>query len=607
MSGMADTPADPADTPSPCLPRPSDPSELGFVRRPMVRWFDPHQLVDTAVRVLLSGMFSSYADSREMQAREPAEVPNRSAHADLWLDYVADLGDGWNSTYTVARLLAAEELELGWDGETHCTERGRILVMGGDQVYPVPKAAEYENRMLGPYRAALPCVCSEAPELFAIPGSHDWYDGLVNFTSIFCRNRWIGGWKTRQRRSYFALKLPNGWWLWGIDIQFGASVDEVQLQYFADVAADHVLPGDRIILCMSKEVESGRKESELHSDRDVEYLEREIVQPSGAEVLLYLKSGKHYYSRYEQEDGPRHHIESGGGGAFLHPTHNLPERVELPGADGVTPYRRAGTYPSAEVSKRLRKRIWLMPAYNLPLAAVFGAVQVLLAFMLGLHLEDRHISLGVEDLLQAMWESPTAFLLSLLVLASLVGMVRFAHSASGIGRVLLGLAHSTLQVASVAGVMLAASHLSSALAPEGVSSVLAFLALVAFLGGISGMVGMAGYLWATGLLGLHGTEAYAPLHHQDQKHFLRLHIQADGALTVYPIGVDRVGRKWTLRPDAPAHVPWFASDGPEPEPHLIERPIVIGRSDAPTLDKTTPPSHGATASDGTQRPRAASS
>jgi hypothetical protein len=125
--------------------------------------------------------------------------------------------------------------------------------------------------------------------------------------------------------------------------------------------------------------------------------------------------------RYEEQDGPRHHIESGGGGAFSHPTHNFPERVEVSGARGATAFRRAGTYPSAAVSKSLRKRIWLMPAYNLPLAAVFGTVQVLLAFMLGLHLEDRHVTLGVGDLLGAMWESPTAFLLSLLVLASWSG------------------------------------------------------------------------------------------------------------------------------------------------------------------------------------------
>ncbi len=139
MSRIAESPADHADTPPPCPPRPRVASELGFVRRPMVRWFDPHQLVDTAVRVLLSGMFSAYADSRESQAREPAEVPDHSAPADLWLDYVADLGDGWNSTYTVASLLAAEALELACDGETHRTERGRILVMGATPSTPCPR------------------------------------------------------------------------------------------------------------------------------------------------------------------------------------------------------------------------------------------------------------------------------------------------------------------------------------------------------------------------------------------------------------------------------------------------------------------------------------
>jgi len=593
-------PEDLADAPPACPPRPASESELGFVRRPMVRWFDPHQLVDTAVRVLLSGMFSSYADNREHQAREPAEVPDRSHGSELWLDYVADLGDGWSSTYTVARLLAAPAIELGGDregegeGETHRTERGRLLVFGGDAVYPVPKAREYENRMLGPYRSALPCAdagaVADAPELFAIPGSHDWYDGLVNFTSIFCRNRWIGGWRTRQRRSYFAIKLPHGWWLWGIDIQFGASIDEVQLRYFADVAASRMEPGDRVVVCMSKEVESGRDEAEVHSDRDVGFLEREIIQRSGAEVSLYLKSGKHYYARYEQRDGPRQHIESGGGGAFLHPTHNLPEQAELPGPDGPLAYRRARTYPSAAFSKGLRKRIWLMPAYNIPLAAVFGTVQVLLAFMLGLHLKDRYVSLGVGDLLRAMWESPTAFLLSLLVLASLVGMVRFAHDARGIGRIALGLAHSSLQVGSVSAVLMASSYLSGRLAPDGVPSLLAFLGLVWLLGAISGMVGMAGYLWATGYLGLHNTEAYAPLHHQDQKHFLRLHIQPDGCLAIYPIGIERVGRKWALRPDAPAADPWFAPVGQEIRPHLIEGPIRIGAPAPPT--RSDPPVAG---------------
>ncbi|MEX0659052.1 MAG: hypothetical protein WD080_07960 [Egibacteraceae bacterium] len=573
---MAETHAASTEASPPCPPRPSSEADLGFTRRPMVRWFDPHQLADTARRALFSGIFSSYADKRGEQGREPAEVVDRSAQGDLWLDYVADLGDGWNPTYTVARLLAAEKLELDWDGDTHATERGRILVMGGDQVYPVPKAVEYENRLLGPYRAALPCAPADTPELYAIPGTHDWYDGLVNFTSIFCLNRWIGGWKTSQRRSYFALELPNSWWLWGIDIQFGAYLDEVQLQYFAGVAADRVKPGDRIILCMGKEVASGRKQEEIHSDRDVAYLEREVIQPSGAQVLVYLQSGKHYYSRCAEEGGPRQHITSGGGGAFLHPTHNLPEHMALPAAGGPVTYRRAATYPSPAASRRLRRRIWLLPLYNLPLAAAFGILQVLLVFMLELHVRDRHVAIGVDDLRLALWESPTAFLMILALMASLAAMVRFAHGASGVNRLLLGSIHSLLQLAAVAGVMIVASRLSSGAGLEGAWSFVIFLGLVFLLGGIGGTVGISGYLWATNLLGLHGNEGYAPLHHQDLKHVLRLHVGGDGVLTVYPIGVDRVGRKWRLCPDAAAHAPWFAPCGPEPDPHLIEHPLRIG-------------------------------
>jgi hypothetical protein len=554
----------------------------------MVRWLDPHQLLDTAVRVLLSGVFSSYADNRELQALEPAEVPDFSGAADLWLDYVADLGDGWNSTYTVARLLAAEGLKLEWDGETHATERGRVLVMGGDQVYPVPTAAEYQNRMLGPYRAALPCAVGQAPELFAIPGSHDWYDGLVNFTSIFCRKRWVGGWRTRQRRSYFALKLPHRWWVWGIDIQFGSYIDEAQLRYFAGVALDRVQAGDRIIVCMAKEVDSGRKGTEIHSDRDVQFLEREIIAPCGAQLVLSVKSGKHYYARYEEEGGARQHIASGGGGAFLHPTHTLPERMDLPGAQGPVSYRRAGTYPCPAVSKRLRKRIWLLAPYNLPLAGVFGTVQVLLALMLGLHLNDRHVGLGLGALGRAVGQTPTLFLLILLVMVSVVGMVRFAHDARGLRRFLVGTLHSSLQLASTAGFMIAASWLSSTSGLQGGWSLAAFLALLALIGGIGGMVGMSGYLWVANCFGLHGTEGYAAQHHQDLKHFLRMHIETDGALSVYPIGIDRVGRKWTLCPDAPAHTPWFAPAGSEPEPHLIEKPIQITGQRNPESSEADP-------------------
>ncbi len=571
---MADGNRRPESVHSACPKRPGSEAELGFVRRPMVRWFDPHQLLDTVARVVASGLWSSYVDSRELQALTPCSSYDRSDGPELWLDYVSDLGDGWNPTYTVARLMAQEHLELDLDGATRSTSRGRILVMGGDQVYPVPKRREYENRLLGPYGAAWPCAPADAPDLFAIPGSHDWYDGLINFTNVFCRGRSIGAWQTSQTRSYFAVKLPHRWWLWGVDMQFGDYLDHVQLRYFSDVAAADVEPGDSIIVCMAKEVESGRKSEEVCSDRDLAHLEREIVEPAGGRVMLYLKSGRHYYSRYEEDGGSRQLITAGGGGAFMHPTQDLPDRSDPYPNSEEQRYRRATVYPSAPDSKRLRKRVFLLPAYNLPLAAVFGGVQILLAFMLNLHLRSGHVELGFHDLRRALWSSPTAFLLILLIIVTVGLMVRLAHDASGVSRVLLGSAHSGMLFATLPAVMLAASRLSSAFG-EGPLSFVAFLGLVAVLGGIGGVLGIAAYLWLANCFGFHGNEAYAPLHHSDYKNFLRLHIGGDGTLTVHPVGIDRVGRRWELRPDAPADAPWFDPVGSPPRPHLVEAPIRI--------------------------------
>ena len=559
-----------------CPKRPRSIAELGFVRRPMVRWFDPHQLIDTMARVLASGVWSSYVDTRELQALVPSKFCDRSDMPEVWVDYVSDLGDGWNSTYTVAGLLAREELELAGegqvDGEKQATRRGHVLVMGGDQVYPVPKRTEYENRLIGPYRSALPCALEGGPDLFAIPGTHDWYDGLINFTNVFCRGRVIGGWRTSQSRSYFALKLPHRWWLWGVDMQFGDYLDEVQLKYFGDIAAADMEPGDSIVLCMAKEVESGRKSSEVCSDRDLRYLEREVVEHAGGRIAAYLKSGRHHYCRYEEEGGSRQLITAGGGGAFMHPTHDVPDRSDPHPSAEEKRYRRAMVYPSAPDSKRLRKRVFLLPAYNLPLAAVFGGLQILLAFMLNLHLQSRHVSLGVDELRLALWRSPTAFLLILVIVTTVGAMIRLAHDASGLPRLLLGIVHSLMLFASLAGVMLTASRLSSAFG-DGLASFLAFLGLVAVLGGIGGVLGIAAYLWVANCFGFHGNEAYAPLHHSDYKNFLRLHIGGDGTLTIFPVGIDRVGRKWELRPDASDDSPWFESVDETPEPHLIEAPI----------------------------------
>jgi Calcineurin-like phosphoesterase len=119
------------------------------------------------------------------------------AEGAMWLDYVSDLGEGFDSTYAIAYLLAQDSIEI--DG--HLLPRGEVLVMGGDQVYPTATRDNYSLRMQHPYWMASPTRDHQVP-LYLIPGNHDWYDGLVLFLAKFCREKptEIGDWVTRQRR-----------------------------------------------------------------------------------------------------------------------------------------------------------------------------------------------------------------------------------------------------------------------------------------------------------------------------------------------------------------------------------------------------------------------
>jgi len=177
------TPAEPIGR-----PRPHDLSEreLGFRPHRPVQWLSPAVLAITGIQVLLARIFGGYADKRELQAVLPATVHRRrqTDTGELWLDYVSDLGDGFDATYSVAGVLARPVLDLPAPEQTAGGDhsltlpRGQLLIMGGDQVYPSASSRAYEDRLEGPYRSALPVAPEHPPTLFALPGNHDWYDGL---------------------------------------------------------------------------------------------------------------------------------------------------------------------------------------------------------------------------------------------------------------------------------------------------------------------------------------------------------------------------------------------------------------------------------------------
>ncbi len=319
----------------PRRPKSMDPDELGFTPQGMVAWFDPFQLLQTAIRTVVSSVFGSYADKRDLMPALSAEPPvfdysdRVDAQGDFWLDFLADTGDGFDSTYTVASLVAASSLTLAGSGEM--LPRGRVLVFGGDGVYPTASRDEYLNRLLGPFRAALPHVAdeSQAPHLFALPGNHDWYDGLTSFLRLFAQGRWIGGWQTRQKRSYFALKLPHGWWLWGTDIQLDSDVDHPQRLFFEDLAKNKLAAGDQVILCTAEPTWSHEWQGHKDAFKTLAFFEEKVLRRFGHEPALVLSGDLHNYHRYTRNDGMLQRITAGGGGAFLHAIHPLPLKSSL--------------------------------------------------------------------------------------------------------------------------------------------------------------------------------------------------------------------------------------------------------------------------------------
>src|SRR5262244_2599529 len=95
----------------------------------MVSWYDPRLLARVGVRTIVSSVFGQYADQRLMQAvTDPCDDQELCSRYDysnlngddaqhrlaidpsgaLWVDYVADVGDGFDPTYTTAYLLAQD-------------------------------------------------------------------------------------------------------------------------------------------------------------------------------------------------------------------------------------------------------------------------------------------------------------------------------------------------------------------------------------------------------------------------------------------------------------------------------------------------------------------
>lgn len=576
----------------------------GLAWRRMVRWYEPAIVLGNAKGVVRQWLGKYERIPQAWPADEPPRYFDYRAHGGLdrdgalWLDYVSDTGDGWDSTYTVARGIGAARLAAGGPpgaGDVAELPRAQVLVFGGDEVYPFGSARSYRERLLAPYAAAIRDLADDAPhpDVFAVPGNHDWFDGLRAFSGTFISQEWFAHWHALQNRSYFALRLPGRWWLLGMDGKLTGDDREEQLAYFEAIASC-MDEGDRVILCHAEphwieRAITGDPDRDRDRDRDGRDGPAARLAELEARVLkdrtwVDLAGDLHHYRRHSARDG-RHRITAGGGGAFAHPTHTNLRRLATITEQVVDAHGRTHTrdYELAPQScfppSRCSRRIVLQNA--LPLGAVWhqplfflvpAALYLLTSWMLPLELL-RWLGGGAASLhpIQiagaAVWTG--------LILAAFLAVTKVEPRSLRIGAALV---HALAHLAAVFLCTWLATRWATALEPGGTAATRAVRDLIVL--GLGGLIGSTIFGWYLAsmceLFDAHENGAASTQGCSHWKSFLRLRIAADGELTIHPIGIARTPR-WATRGYRPGAGPAVPRDGrPDHEIYRhIEPPIVV--------------------------------
>jgi hypothetical protein len=291
--------------------------------------------------------------ARERARREGGDedfVVKRAA-GDVSFLVVGDPGEGDDSQYAVVPGLLSQA-----DGID-------FAVICSDLIYPTGDSSDYGERFYHPYRNL------HAP-IFGVPGNHDWYDGLHGFMHHICGiddpdapldfgagvRKWIAEhtWRHSERPSdellatmrlersaeaqmlrppqpapYVAIDA-GPLRIVTIDTGIQGNIDAEQAAWLRRVSFDAerrpklLLTGKPIYV--DGEHRPGAIAGETGSVDDV-------VRHADANYIGAIGGDIHNYQRYPVRlpDGRTlQYVVSGGGGAFMHATHQIPS-IDLPG------------------------------------------------------------------------------------------------------------------------------------------------------------------------------------------------------------------------------------------------------------------------------------
>ncbi|MGH7540252.1 MAG: metallophosphoesterase, partial [Gemmatimonadota bacterium] len=335
----------------------SDAYRPDFERR-QFSWISPKPLWDSRNDRIARWVGDSTDDERmrwiEAQRRkgiDPSFTVSSFADRDeLSFFVLGDPGEGDDSQYHVL-------------GPLHATKDGiAFTYILSDVIYPAGDVHDYYDKFFWPYQK-LP------GPIYAIPGNHDWYDGLHGFMIHLCdadpdlrppprreksRLRRVFfdlTWReaseamqeeleemrklrpdpSNQPAPYFVVELKD-LLLVGVDTGIRGVIDKEQAEWLHTVSK---LPKDKILMTgKPMVVDAGRKTTEISGTKETV---NALVDDPAHRYIAVMGGDIHNYQRYpvRHDDGRVvQHIVSGAAGAYTKATHKIPRAtVEGCGCD----------------------------------------------------------------------------------------------------------------------------------------------------------------------------------------------------------------------------------------------------------------------------------
>ncbi|GAA2103799.1 metallophosphoesterase family protein [Actinomadura alba] len=427
---------------------PGDPPRFSWLR-PSVLWASRNDVIARWFGDPSDDVRRRWVEALRAGGADPLRVVGRPEPEFSFL-VLGDTGEGDKSQYAVVPgLLAVGE---GTD----------FMVISSDVIYPTGSVNDYPDKFFRPYQGY-------PRPIYALPGNHDWYDGLGGFMRVFFGLTdqpepapWRGPfgrlarllWRRPDRPDLAALEearklraapaqkaeQPAPYWaldfpalrIVGIDTGIVGGIDREQAEWLRGVSAG---PKPKLLITGKPIYVDGR-----HNPGPIEGggTVDEIVRDPAHHYVAAIGGDIHNYQRYpvRVDDRVIQYIVSGGGGAFMHATHTIPRQNLVDEAafkcyplrgDSLSFYsrlygrrlrlRRFFELSPEEAAAAIARRLDLKPTRQDPGAAEPSLRARMVAFLLGVpsRQRTRRLRFPVRKVFQrfrseaADWDTPPFF------------------------------------------------------------------------------------------------------------------------------------------------------------------------------------------------------